>query len=65
MEKIIQAPGRYISAAAVLPTIVSRCQQLPFRVVSPGVAERAVELASGSCGGETLSAPVAWPVLPQ
>lgn len=57
--KTIEEPPRGVhfvlmarSAAAVLPTIVSRCQQLPFRVVLPGVAERAVELASGSCGGD-------------
>lgn len=40
------------SAAAVMPTIASRCQQVPFRIVSPGAAERAVELAAGTVGWE-------------
>lgn len=40
------------SAASVLPTIVSRCQQVPFRVVSPDAAEKAVELASGISGAD-------------
>ncbi len=38
------------SADAVLPTIVSRCQQVPFRIVSPDAAEKAVEAASGIGG---------------
>ncbi len=40
------------SAAAVLPTIVSRCQQVPFSVVSTGAAEHSVELSSGMAGRE-------------
>lgn len=40
------------TAAAVMPTIVSRCQQVPFRVVSSGAAEHSVELASGLAGSE-------------
>lgn len=40
------------SAASVLPTIVSRCQQIPFQIVSPGAAEHAVELMSGIGGAE-------------
>ena len=38
------------SSAAVLPTIASRCQELPFRIVSPEAAERAVEKLSGLSG---------------
>lgn len=38
------------SAEAVLPTIVSRCQQVPFRVVPPDVALRDVEALSGADG---------------
>ncbi|WP_058269799.1 DNA polymerase III subunit [Olsenella massiliensis] len=37
-------------ADAVLPTLVSRCQQVPFRIVGPDAAERAVELRSGIRG---------------
>ncbi|MBR2682495.1 MAG: AAA family ATPase [Atopobiaceae bacterium] len=40
------------TAAAVMPTIVSRCQQVPFRVVSSAAAERSVERASGLAGSE-------------
>ncbi len=40
------------TAAAVMPTLVSRCQQVPFRVVSSGAAEHTVELASGLAGSE-------------
>lgn len=40
------------TAAAVMPTIASRCQQVPFRVVSSGAAERSVEMASGLAGAE-------------
>lgn len=40
------------SATSVLPTIVSRCQQIPFQIVSPGAAEHAVELMSGIGGSE-------------
>lgn len=40
------------TAAAVMPTIASRCQQVPFRVVSSGAAERSVELSSGLAGAE-------------
>ena len=40
------------TAAAVMPTIASRCQQVPFRVVSSGAAEKSVELASGLAGPE-------------
>lgn len=32
----------------VLPTIVSRCQRVPFRIVTPGVAERSVERSMGA-----------------
>ncbi len=32
----------------VLPTIVSRCQRVPFRIVSPDAAERSVEQAVGA-----------------
>jgi DNA polymerase-3 subunit delta' len=38
------------TAAALLPTIVSRCQQVPFRIVSPDAAQRAVEAKSGIGG---------------
>ena len=40
------------SAASVLPTLVSRCQQVPFRIVAPDAAARAVERASGITGYE-------------
>lgn len=40
------------SVASVLPTIVSRCQQIPFAIVSPDAAQRAVERASGIGGAE-------------
>jgi len=40
------------TAAAVLPTLVSRCQQVPFRIVAPHSAERDVELLSGIGGWE-------------
>ena len=40
------------SADAVLPTIVSRCQQVPFRVVSPSVAQEAVERRAGATAAE-------------
>ena len=36
------------SADAILPTIVSRCQCVPFRMVSPLAAARAVERATGT-----------------
>ena len=38
--------GRTVDA--ILPTIVSRCQRVPFRIVSPDVAVREVELAVGA-----------------
>lgn len=38
--------GRTVDA--ILPTIVSRCQRIPFRIVSPGVALRSVELSIGA-----------------
>ena len=38
------------SAAAVLPTIVSRCQQVPFRIVAQDAAEKEVEILSGIGG---------------
>lgn len=38
------------SAASVMPTIVSRCQQVPFRIVDPNAAAREVELRSGIGG---------------
>ena len=38
--------GRTVDA--VLPTIVSRCQRVPFRIVSPDVAVRSVERAVGA-----------------
>lgn len=40
------------SADAVLPTIVSRCQQVPFRVVPPSSAIEAVVQASGANADE-------------
>lgn len=40
------------SADEVLPTIVSRCQQVPFRVVPPAAALRTVEETSGVRGWE-------------
>ena len=40
------------SVASVLSTIVSRCQQIPFAIVSPDAAQRAVERASGIGGAE-------------
>ena len=40
------------SEASVLPTIASRCQQIPFRIVSPDAAERAVELSTGIGGSQ-------------
>lgn len=36
------------SAEAVLPTIVSRCQVVPFRTLPPAVSERAVIRATGA-----------------
>lgn len=36
------------TAEQVLPTIVSRCQRVPFRIVSPGIAERSVERSVGA-----------------
>lgn len=36
------------SAEVVMPTIVSRCQQVPFRVVSPAAARREVMRRSGA-----------------
>ena len=38
--------GRTVDA--ILPTIVSRCQRIPFRIVSPDVAVREVERAVGA-----------------
>lgn len=38
------------SAETVLPTIVSRCQQVPFRIVPPAAAVRDVEARSGIGG---------------
>lgn len=40
------------SVASVMPTIVSRCQQIPFAIVSPDAAQRAVERLSGIGGAE-------------
>jgi DNA polymerase-3 subunit delta' len=40
------------SVASVMPTIVSRCQQIPFAIVSPDAAQRAVERLSGIGGTE-------------
>lgn len=36
------------TSEAVLPTIVSRCQEVPFRVVSPRAAAKAVEMRLGA-----------------
>ena len=44
------------SADSVLPTIVSRCQQVPFRVVSPNQALRQVSLSAGCDDDEALIA---------
>ncbi len=38
--------GRTVDA--ILPTIVSRCQRVPFKIVSPGIAVRSVERAVGA-----------------
>lgn len=40
------------TVAAVMPTIASRCQQVPFQVVSSGAAEKSVELDTGVSGFE-------------
>ena len=40
------------SEAAVLPTIASRCQTLPFRAIPVSEAEREVQLATGVSGPE-------------
>ena len=40
------------TVASVLPTIVSRCQVIPFSIVSPDAAEKAVELACGATATE-------------
>ena len=44
------------SAEQVLPTIASRCQQVPFRPVPPRLAEGAVAEASGLAGPEVAIA---------
>lgn len=41
------------SADAVLPTIVSRCQQVPFRILAPAVASAAVGRRAGANDQET------------
>ena len=38
--------GRTVDA--ILPTIVSRCQRVPFKIVSPGIAVQSVERAVGA-----------------
>lgn len=38
--------------SSVLPTLVSRCQQVPFRIVSPDSAQKAVEQACGASAWE-------------
>lgn len=40
------------AADAVLPTLVSRCQQVPFRVVPPAVGEQAVMHKTGASATE-------------
>ena len=40
------------TVAAVMPTVASRCQQVPFQVVSSESAEKSVELDSGVTGFE-------------
>lgn len=40
------------TADAVLPTIASRCQQVPFRVVAPAVAAAELERSAGATGAE-------------
>ena len=44
------------SADAVLPTIASRCQLVPFRVVPPDVAQSYVERAAGVSGADARMA---------
>lgn len=44
------------SADAVLPTIASRCQQVPFRFSSSDAAQRSVELETGIGGWEARAA---------
>ena len=44
------------SADSVLPTIVSRCQQVPFRVVPPDVAREVVEAKAGADAPEARMA---------
>ena len=40
------------SADQILPTIVSRCQKVPFRIVSPGAAEQSIERSTGASATE-------------
>ena len=42
--------GRTVDS--ILPTIVSRCQRVPFKIVTPGVAARKLELEIGASGDE-------------
>lgn len=44
------------SADAVLPTIVSRCQQVPFRIVPPATAVRDVAARTGAGAAEARAA---------
>lgn len=44
------------SVASVLPTIASRCQQIPFTIALPDAAEKAVELATGIAGTDACIA---------
>ena len=53
--KTIEEPPRGVifiliarSADSVLPTIVSRCQQVPFRIVAPSAAVEAVQRKTGA-----------------
>lgn len=54
LKTIEEPPARVMfiliarSVDAVLPTIVSRCQQVPFRVVSPAVAGEAIRRKVGA-----------------
>ena len=53
------------SADVMLPTIVSRCQCVPFRLVSPAVAAQAVSRATGQDPARRGGKPHAWHRVPQ
>ncbi len=61
--KTIEEPPSYVTFIllastrdAVLPTIVSRCQLVPFRHIEPAAAARALELSCGAAGPNALIA---------